>query len=80
MFKKICGGVIALVLLLAFWGCSDSGLSTSKKSFLCFEYAPDDETQITGYKEEDSDGMCSLDVEFLMRSQVLQRGLFKIRA
>ena len=40
-YKKICGGVIALVLILAFglWGCSDSG-SSSKKSVLL------DETQI----------------------------------
>ena len=61
--KKIWVGVMSLGLILAFglWGCSESGSST-KKSFPCFEYG-DDETQITGYKEKDSDGnACSLKV------------------
>ena len=41
-------------------GCSDSD---SSKTFPCFEYAPDDETQIIGYKDKDSDGnACSKDV------------------
>ena len=64
-YKKICGGVIALGLILAFglWGCSESGLSKKETETLpCFEYG-DDETQITGYKEENSSGKaCSLEV------------------
>ena len=62
--KKIWCSIIALVLLLALglWGCSDSG-SSKKETFPCFEYAPDDETQITGYKDKGSDGTaCSKDV------------------
>ena len=66
MFKnkitKICGGVISLVLILAFglWGCSDS--DSSKETFPCFEYG-DDETEIIGYKDKDSDGtVCSKNV------------------
>ena len=79
MFKKICGGVISLVLILAFWGCSDSELSASKKSmFSCFEYALDDETQITGYKEEDSDGnVCSLEVEIPDEITSIAEGAFQ---
>ena len=40
---------------MGLWGCSDSG-SSKKETFPCFEYAPDDETQIIGYKDKDSDG------------------------
>ena len=51
--KKICVGVISLVLLLAFglWGCSDSGSSKKEKeteteieieTFPCFEYGDDE--------------------------------------
>ena len=63
---KNWGGVsLGLILALWLWGCSDSGASKKEKeteTFSCFEYG-DDETQITGYKEEDSDSnACSLDV------------------
>ena len=74
MFKKICGGVISLVLILAFWGCSDSG---SSKTFACFEYG-DDETEITGYKDKDSDGnVCSLDVEIPDEITSIAEGAFQ---
>ena len=60
--KKIWVGVISLGLILAFglWGCSDSG-SSEKETLPCFEYG-DDETQITGYKEDSSGKACSLEV------------------
>ena len=60
--KKSGGGKSLLVLILAFglWGCFDSG--SSKQTFSCFEYG-DDETEITGYKDKDSDdNACSKDV------------------
>ena len=59
-FKNFVG-LCLLTGSLAFglWGCSDSG-SSEKETLPCFEYG-DDETQITGYKEKDSDGnACSL--------------------
>ena len=62
-FKNFVG-LCLLTGSLAFglWGCSDSDSSTKKETFPCFEYS-DDGTQITGYKEKDSDGnACSKDV------------------
>ena len=74
-YKKICGGVISLVLILAFWGCSDSG--SSKQTFACFEYGADT-TEITGYKEKDSDGnVCSLDVEIPDEITSIAEGAFE---
>ena len=61
-FKNFVG-LCLLTGSLAFglWGCFDSGLSKTE-TLPCFEYG-DDETQITGYKEEDSSGKaCSLEV------------------
>ena len=57
--KKIWVGVISLGLILAFglWGCSRFRTHLKKETFLCFEYG-DDETQITGYKEKDSEWQC----------------------
>ena len=79
MFKKICGGVIALVLLLAFWGCSDSGSSTSN---LCFALSTGQTMRLKSQaiKKKTATGTCVLwMLSFLMRSQVLQRGLLKSR-
>ena len=65
-FKNFVG-LCLLTGSLAFglWGCSESGLSkkeTETETLPCFEYG-DDETQVTGYKEEYSSGKaCSLEV------------------
>ena len=77
-FVGIC--VLTASLAFGFWGCSDSGSSKTEKetdTFSCFEYG-DDGTQITGYKEENSDGnVCSLDVEIPDEITSIAEGAFQ---
>ena len=55
-FVGIC--VLTASLAFGFWGCSDSGSSSTSCNF---EYG-DDETQITGYTKKGS-GSCPTDIE-----------------